>query len=152
MRIDELCSKLGKSRSTVEKRIKKLTPEQIGVIRVSVSNGKLHHYEYNDQALSMLQNVQSVQSVNEKTTKVDKLELELSFANNMIKQLKEENQYLKDQVQQIQQHQNNIELAYVDSTKYIQSLLENQQKITMDLQQKIKLIEAPAPKKKGWFK
>jgi DNA-binding transcriptional regulator GbsR (MarR family) len=147
MRIDELCSKLGKSRSTIEKRIKKLTPEQIDVIRVAVSNGKLHHYEYNDKALTLLQSEQNVQSDNT-ISKSEHLQELLDNANDQISELKTIIKELKEEKQQIQQHQQNIENAYSDSTKYIQSLLENQQKITMDLQQKLKL---PAPKKKGWF-
>lgn len=141
MRIDELCSKLGKSRSTIEKRIKKLTPEQIEVIRVAVSNGKLHHYEYNDKALTLLQSEQNVQS-DDTISKSEHLQKLLDNANAEISELKEIIKELKEEKKQINIHQQNIQVAYSDSTKYIQSLLENQQKITMDLQQKLK-IEAP---------
>ena len=144
MRIDELCSRLGKSRSTIEKRIKKLTAEQIEVIRVSVSNGKLHHYEYNETALALLQTEQTEQTESPILAK----EI-IKFKDELIIELKAEITYLKGQIQQIQQHQQNIEIAYSESSKYMQTLLSRQQQITMDLQQKLQI---EAPKKKGWNK
>ena len=73
----------------------------------------------------------------------------LDNANTEILELKEIIKELKLEKQQGNIHQQDIQIAYSESTKYIQTLLENQQKITMDLQQK---LELPAKKKKGILK
>ena len=157
--IQELSQLLNVSTRTLSTRISKLHLETLGSIRKEVKEGNISKFIYNEKALQILSGKKPLEDVKKpleaKTSNPSQLDNKdeiIKLKDDFIKQLKEENQYLKDQLQQIQHHQNNIELAYADSTKYIQSLLENQQKITMDLQQKIKLIEAPAPKKKGWFK
>lgn len=55
----ELAKILNVSRRTVETRIKKLTPRELDKIRISERNGKSNKYEYNENALQLLNGAQN---------------------------------------------------------------------------------------------
>lgn len=59
MDIIELAKRLNVSRRTVETRIKKLTPRELDKIRISERNGKSNKYEYNENALQLLNGAQN---------------------------------------------------------------------------------------------
>ena len=151
MVIQDIASILGVSKRTIEMRLKKLTTEQKDSIRVSIKKGNTRQYMYNDKALLILQSDSVLHSATNNTTISMEKHLQelLDNANTEILELKEIIKELKLEKQQGNIHQQDIQIAYSESTKYIQTLLENQQKITMDLQQK---LELPAKKKKGILK
>ena len=151
MVIQDIASILGVSKRTIEMRLKKLTTEQKDSIRVSIKKGNTRQYMYNDKALLILQSDSVLHSATNNTTISMEKHLQelLDNANTEILELKEIIKELKLEKLQGNTHQQDIQIAYSESTKYIQTLLENQQKITMDLQQK---LELPAKKKKGILK
>jgi len=165
--ISELSHLLKVTTRTIQNRLSKLPTETLGSIRRAERKGKTVQYIYNEKALSVLDTANQ----NENNTNVDfidenlniddeikqykilpreeKLQMELDYANRQIKELKEQIKELKEEKKQILEHQQMIEVSHAETTKYMNTLLNQQQQITMDLQQKFKLIESP--KKRGWF-
>ena len=126
--IQEISDLLNVSTRTLSTRISKLHLETLGSIRKEVKEANVSKFIYNEKALQILSGKKPLEDVKKplevktsNTSQLDNKDEIIKLKDDFIKQLKEENQYLKDQLQQIQQHQNNIELAYADSTKYIQS-------------------------------
>ena len=153
--IKEISELLNVSTRTVSTRISKLPKETLRSIRKEVKEGNISKFIYNEKALihldarKPLEDAQKpLEGIASNTSHLNNNDEIIGLKDDFIKQLKEENQYLKNQIQQIQQHQQNIENAHIETSKYMNTLLNQQQQITMDLQQK---LELPAPKK-GWFK
>lgn len=103
MNIIELAKKLNVSRRTVETRIKKLTPRELDKIRISELNGKSNKYEYNANALQLLNGTENTQQTiahkaeNEKKPEQNKRSFLEEEYKAEIAELKKELKEIKEQ-------------------------------------------------------